>query len=120
MTPIFPGITDSPENLESVVRAARRNGAHYVGSNVLFLKESAKKILYDFLRCKRPDMYRRYCRTYGALSYMPKDYQRRVTTLVGALKEKYGFDRGIPSLENLEIQQPGLWDLWKSEQIGVD
>jgi DNA repair photolyase len=120
MMPILLGITNSPEILKLVVRAARRNGAQYGGSNVVFLKESAKKIFYDFLRFKHPDMYRRYRRTYGALSCMPKDYQRRVTTLVRALKEKYGFDRGIPSLENLEILKPGLWDLWKSEQIGVD
>ena len=118
MMPILPGITDSPENLEAVVRAAKRNGAHYLGSNVLFLRESAKKIFYEFLRRKRPDMYRRYRRTYGTRSYMPRDYQRRVTTLVRALKEKYGFDRGSPPVKNPDVHQQ--WDLWKPQQIGVD
>ncbi len=118
MMPILPGITDSPENLESVVRAAKRNGAHYLGSNVLFLRESAKRILFEFLRRKRPGMYRRYCRSYGTCSYMPRDYQRRITMLVRALKEKYGFDRESPSVRNPDIHQQ--WDLWKPDQIGVD
>jgi DNA repair photolyase len=69
MMPILPGITDSPENLESVVCAAKRNGAHYLGSNVWFLRESAKRILFEFLRRKRPGMYRGYCRSYGTRSY---------------------------------------------------
>ena len=120
MMPILPGITDSAEDLESVVRAAKRNGAHYLGSNTLFLRESAREIFYDFLRRKRPDLHRRYCRTYGTRSYMPRDYQRRVTTLVRALKEKYGFDRESPPVRKLENSQPGMWDLWKPEQIGVD
>ena len=120
MMPILPGITDSPESLESVVRAAKRNGAHYLGSNILFLKESAKKPFYEFLRRKRPDMYRRYRRTYGARSYMPWDYQRRVTTLVRALKEKYGFDSGLPPVKKLDPYQQEMGHLWKPEQIGVD
>ena len=108
MMPILPGITDSAENLESVVRAAERNGAHYLGSNILFLRDSARKNFYEFLRRKRPDMHRRYRRTYGTRSYMSRDYQRRVTTLVRSLKEKYGFDRESPPVKTLEVYQPGI------------
>ncbi len=120
MMPILPGITDSAEDLESVVCAARRNGAHYLSSNILFLRESARKPFYEFLRRKRPDLHRRYCRSYGIRSCMPSDYQRRITTLVRALKEKYGFDRESPPVKTPEPYQPEMWNLWKPEQIGVD
>ncbi|MDA2924034.1 radical SAM protein [Acidobacteria bacterium AH-259-L09] len=106
--PILPGITDSRETLESVVRAARQNGAHYVSSNVLFLRESAKTIFYSFLRQNHPDLYRKYHQIYGARSYAPGRYRDKMRSLVNTLKKKYGFGERSRSQTKTRVPQQPL------------
>jgi DNA repair photolyase len=48
--PILPGITDSPKDLESVVRAAAAAGARSVAAIPLFLKPCSAKIFMPFLQ----------------------------------------------------------------------
>ena len=92
LMPILPAINDSERDLEAVVRAARDNGAHYVKGNVLFLRESAKKVFLNPLRRTRPGLYRAYRQIYGRRCYAPKSYQARIRGRLGALKKKYGFN----------------------------
>lgn len=98
LMPILPGITDSRENLESVIRAARENGALYVGSNLLFLRESSKKIFYNFLRERSPELYKKYQAIYGDRTHTLPGYRRRIGALVAKLKRQYGFP-GSPTAE---------------------
>src|SRR5437879_13292230 len=43
MAPILPGLSDQPEQLEEVVRAARDAGAGYVHANVLHLRDGTRQ-----------------------------------------------------------------------------
>jgi len=90
--PIVPGITDAPESLESLVAAAARAGASYLAHQVLFLRSSAKKEFYPFLRGNFPRLSPRYVRIYGASAYHTAEYRRRIDDLVGTLRRKHGLD----------------------------
>lgn len=91
MMPIIPALTDSPRNLESVVRAARQNGAHYLGTNMLFLRQSSRKIFFDFLRRNHPELYALYRRVYGRRAHVSEAYRKRISQLLAHLREQYGF-----------------------------
>jgi DNA repair photolyase len=48
-SPVVPGITDSPGDLEALIRAAAESGADYVFANPLFLKPCSAAIFLPFL-----------------------------------------------------------------------
>ena len=51
-SPVVPGITDSPKDLESLIRAAAEAGADYVFANPLFLKPCSAAVFLPFRRAK--------------------------------------------------------------------
>ena len=111
LMPVLPGLTDSRQNLEAVIQAAREHGAAYVHGNVLFLKDSSKRIFYDFLRRTESELYRKYLEAYYTGSCAPQRYQKRISSLIADLKTRYGFsvrsDREVPQ----QRTQPSLWNL---------
>ena len=60
MAPILPGISDSPEQLEQVVRAAREAGATGIWANVLYLKPGTREHFLDALARDWPEELDRY------------------------------------------------------------
>ena len=90
---VLPGITNSRQNLESVVRAAHSHGARYISVSVLSLRESAKRIFCSRLKRNDPVLYRQYGKMYGGRVSAPRHYQKKFRTLVVALKEKYGYEK---------------------------
>ena len=53
-SPVLPGITDSPADLEALVRAAAEAGAHHVFANPLFLKPCSAAVFLPFLEQNFP------------------------------------------------------------------
>lgn len=104
LMPILPSITDSSRSLESVIWAARENGARYVGSNGLFLRASSKKIFFKFLCETRPDLYSKYSQIYGRHAYASRRYRAHISELVHRLKRKYGFSPVMRQKEKKEAQ----------------
>ena len=109
LMPVLPGLTDSPQSLESVVRAARLNGAHYLFCNVVFLRESSRKVFYEFLFRNRPQLYRSYRKFYQGRVHAPGDYQTEIKAVVERLKEKYGFEGSPGSPKDNRSRQERLW-----------
>ena len=64
MAPILPGLSDKPELLADVVRAAREAGATGVWANLLYLKPGTKE---HFLARARPRLARASARVRAAL-----------------------------------------------------
>src|SRR6202044_4085019 len=48
-SPVLPGITDSPADLEALVREAAAAGAHHIFAGPLFLKPCSAAIFLPFL-----------------------------------------------------------------------
>lgn len=88
--PILPGITDSPAQLESLVRAAAQAGAKSVAAIPLFLKPCSAKVFLPFLAEKFPHLVRLYQERFSERAFVSAAYARRVTGLVRKYRAKYG------------------------------
>jgi DNA repair photolyase len=100
MAPILPGISDSPAQLEAVVRAAREAGATNIWANVLYLKPGTREHFLEALASDWPEELDRYERLYASRAYLPKAEVEPVRTLVTELRKRHGIrDRRRVRLE---------------------
>jgi len=88
--PILPGITDSPKDLESVVRDAAAAGATSVAAIPLFLKPCSAKVFMPFLAEHFPHLVPLYKARYADRAFLPDDYKNRISILVSKLCRKHG------------------------------
>jgi DNA repair photolyase len=91
--PVLPEITDHPRDLEALVSAARDAGAKYVYANGLFLKPCSAAIFLPFLEQHFPELVEHYRTRYADRSFLPKGYTERLSRLMAALRNKYGFGK---------------------------
>jgi DNA repair photolyase len=70
MAPILPGISDRPEQLAAVVRAARAAGATRLWGNVLHLRPGTREHFLDALARDWPEQLERYERLYRGRAYL--------------------------------------------------
>jgi len=100
MAPILPGISDAPEQLEQVVRAAREAGATGVWANVLYLKEGTREHFLEALAADWPEQLERYERLYASRAYLTKKQVEPVRRTVAELRRRHGIrDRRRVRLE---------------------
>jgi DNA repair photolyase len=90
MAPVLPGISDSPEQLEAVVRGAREAGATNVWANVVFLRPGTREHFFETLSKYWPQLLPRYRRIYAREAYPPKEETEPVQLRVAELRERYG------------------------------
>jgi DNA repair photolyase len=90
MAPILPGISDRPEQLAEVVRAAREAGACGVWSNLLFLRPGTREHFLDAVARDYPEQLERYERLYARRAYLGAEQTKPVRTQVQALARKHG------------------------------
>jgi DNA repair photolyase len=70
MAPILPGLSDRPEQLAAVVRAAREAGACGVWANVLYLRPGTREHFLNCLGDSWPELLPEYERLYGSRAYL--------------------------------------------------
>jgi DNA repair photolyase len=100
MAPILPGISDRPEQLAEVVRAAREAGACGVWANLLFLRPGTREHFLDALARDFPDEVDRYERLYARRAYLGKEQTKPAREHVAALAKEHGIrDRRVNRLE---------------------
>jgi len=92
-SPVVPGITDSPKNLESLIHAAAESGVDYVFANPLFLKPCSAAVFLPFLEQNFPHLAANYRERYHNRAFLPAAYAKRLSELVARLKEKYKLTR---------------------------
>jgi DNA repair photolyase len=90
MAPILPGISDRPEQLAEVVRAAREAGACGVWANLLFLKPGTREHFLEHLAEDWPEELERYERLYRRRAYLGKEQTSPVRERVSALVKEHG------------------------------
>jgi DNA repair photolyase len=89
MAPILPGISDRPEQLEEVVRAAREAGATSVWANLLYLRPGTREHFLENLARDWPEELERYEELYSGRAYLPKKAAEPVRTQVAELRRRY-------------------------------
>ncbi len=90
MAPILPGISDRPEQLEAVVRAARECGATGVWTNVLFLRPGTREHFLECVARDFPEQLELYERLYARRAYLTAAEADPVRSQVAALRKRYG------------------------------
>jgi DNA repair photolyase len=71
MAPILPGLSDSAEQLETVVRAARSAGASKIWANLLYLRPGTREHFLAALSRDWPEELARYEELYERRAYLP-------------------------------------------------
>ena len=89
MAPILPGISDRPEQLREVVRAAREAGACGVWTNVLFLRPGTREHFLEHLAQEWPEQLERYAELYRERAYLRSEDVKPVRAAVAALAKEY-------------------------------
>lgn len=88
LAPILPEITDSEENVEAVVRAAREAGAHAVWHNTLHLHEVTRDAFFGYLRANRPELIAQYASYYRG-KYAPREVHDAIESRVTDALRRY-------------------------------
>jgi DNA repair photolyase len=111
MAPILPGISDKPELMREVVKAARDAGATGVWANILNLRPGTREHFLAHLAEDWPEEAERYERLYaGGRAYLGKDVTAPLQQAVADLRREFGIaDRRrrklapAPEPEQLEL-----------------
>jgi DNA repair photolyase len=95
-SPVLPGITDAPGDLEAIVRAAATAGARHIFAGPLFLKPCSAAVFLPFLEQTFPHLVENYREHYRDRSFLPPSYGKRVAQLIASFRQKYGIPRADP------------------------
>jgi DNA repair photolyase len=90
MAPILPGLSDRPEQLAEVVRAARAAGATNVWANLLYLRPGTKEHFLEALARDWPEQLERYEQLYARGAYLPRPDVDPVRSRVRELVREHG------------------------------
>ncbi|HEY4347209.1 MAG TPA: radical SAM protein [Gaiellaceae bacterium] len=90
MAPILPGLSDRPEQLAEVVRAARAAGACGIWANLLHLKPGTREHFLESLAAAWPELLPEYERLYGDRPYLKGADTAPVRAAVGELAREHG------------------------------
>ena len=100
MAPLLPGLSDKPELMADVVRAAREAGATGVWANTLYLKPGTKEHFLRALGRDYPELVPDYERLYGRRAYLAKADSQPAKDAVRELARLHGIrDRRRVRLE---------------------
>jgi DNA repair photolyase len=88
--PVLPGITDSIRELEPLVKAVSEVGPIRINTNSLYLKPCSAAVFMPFLEKEFPHLAANYRERYAESAFLPKQYGKRISTLMDSLKKKYG------------------------------
>jgi DNA repair photolyase len=90
MAPILPGISDRPEQLRAVVRAAREAGATGIWANLLFLRPGTREHFLNHLAEDWPEQVPLYEELYARKAYLGADQMKPLRNEVSQLAREYG------------------------------
>jgi DNA repair photolyase len=89
MAPILPGLSDRPELLADVVRAARDAGATSIWAGLLNLRPGTREHFLENLARDWPELLPRYERLYRGRTYLGRAEIEPVRREVAELRERY-------------------------------
>jgi DNA repair photolyase len=79
IAPILPGLSDRPDQLEAVVRAAREAGARSIWASVVHLRPGVREHFLEALAQDWPEEVARYEALFATRAYLPTAIARSLT-----------------------------------------
>jgi DNA repair photolyase len=92
--PVLPGITDSPADLEALVKRVAEAGATYVGVCALRLQAAARERYLPFIAQEFPHLAARYRAAYATSHEVSERYRVGLRSFFDRLCRKYGIRDG--------------------------
>jgi DNA repair photolyase len=89
MAPILPGLSDRPEQLEEVIKAARAAGATGLWAGMLHLKDGTREHFMTVLAKHWPDLVPRYEQAYRDRAYLPSWFGEKTMHDVKRLRSQH-------------------------------
>jgi DNA repair photolyase len=107
LAPILPGLSDRPELLADVVRAAREAGATGVWANLLNLRPGTREHFLEHLAHDWPELLPEYERLYARAAYLRAEHVQPVKERVAELAREHGIrDRRRVKLRPEAVAEP--------------
>jgi DNA repair photolyase len=110
--PVLPGITDSPRDIEALVRATANAGGKYICANALYLKPCSAAVFLPFLEKEFPQLVENYRQRYKDRAFLPASYRKPLSQLMARLRQKYGipsnYDRYDHETHSPNEAEPGV------------
>jgi DNA repair photolyase len=111
MAPILPGLSDRPELLTDVVKAARDAGATSIWTNVLYLRPGTREHFLENLARDWPELLSHYERLYRGRAYLGKAEIEPVRQEVAGLRDHFAIGPRRPLIEPAPPAQQLALDL---------
>ena len=102
MAPILPGLTDRPDRLEAVVKAARAAGATGLWAGMLHLRDGTREHFMSVLGRHWPELVPRYERAYRDRAYLPTAFGEQTMKEVARLRAAHG----VGDRRRIRLQPP--------------
>jgi len=115
MAPILPGLSDRPELLADVVRAARAAGATGIWANLLYLRPGTKEHFLEALARDWPEQLERYERLYDGRAYLSHSEVKPLREQVRQLAREQGVRDRRPA--RVRLPRPGAAPAGEPEQL---
>lgn len=106
MAPVVPGMTDSPQSIDSVARAASEHGASIFSATPMRLAPLVKDHFFGFLAKSQPDLLRWYANTYRT-DHAPPEVQQRISRLSEEAASRYNLNRRPKSASSATVAKTG-------------
>ena len=107
MSPILPGLNDTPDAMERVAKAASDAGATGFWAGVVFLKPCSYGVMIPFLKERFPELATLYERSFRNSSQIYGAYPEMIRRRVEELRNRYGLRPREDALPlELDVQLP--------------
>jgi DNA repair photolyase len=90
MAPILPGLSDRPDRVEAVIKAARAAGATGLWAGMLHLKDGTREHFMSVLTRHWPELVPRYEAAYRERAYLPPALGEPTMKTVSRLRALHG------------------------------
>lgn len=89
-SPLLPGITDGPTEIDGMARLAKQVDASFFAAMPLFLKSCSRPTYFQFVREHFPHLQVEYLERFRNMDFADRPYRERLNALVQASCRRHG------------------------------
>jgi DNA repair photolyase len=104
IAPLMPGINDSPQQIDAILKACADAGATSIGGIPLHLRGEVRDVFMEWLRSYRPDLVERYEELYARGAYVSRDESDRIHRLLRSARRDPETRLGVCSMRGVTQQ----------------